>query len=393
VLSQSLGTKRSTLFDDLTKLLQIRNHLSHDLDGFRKSAQILEQKQPVVLLKRVLSEIEPICTLPLFRAENLPPKKKIFSARIFMLMGEQGNPIPQEYEITEPFEDNQVYLGLPDGVLSLHPTIVWNYQGHISQGLHLIHRVKDPLEYTGVSDSPPPGRLPQFSEMQRLLDGERISVESVGLATGLSFQREWEKQREELLPVKPFLPESVSLSNHWNEMTCLEQMTWKCGHFVAETVCSLWRWLAESKAANVIWGRQQNDGVFGLGEVGYDDWDDMSECWLVVWASGRVDIQVRKLEYGRSDFNADSQSRLEDFRRQLVEKIKAIPDIALSEEHWYFTYSFGPSWEGNATIDLIKANSESILIEVSKTLLWYSEAYQQLYQACFSYTDNDLDFV
>jgi hypothetical protein len=123
--SQCLSTKNRKVLGNLEQLLKIRNDLSHDIDGLRRASDILEREHPEVLLKEVISGIEPICWSPFFRVINLPPRKKIPHVRTYWLMGEQGNPIPEEYALSEALLDDQVYVALPNGVLSLHPMFVW----------------------------------------------------------------------------------------------------------------------------------------------------------------------------------------------------------------------------------------------------------------------------
>ncbi len=202
-LSQSFRKKKNPAEAHLITLLKVRNELGHDLKGLQETqaTHILKQKNLLALLEEMLGWIEPICTLPLFLVERYDFKNKVLYMVRLLLMGEQSEPPPDQIAISGPFaEKDQLYVGTRNGVLRLHPMLLWGLEfKRAAKGIYFLHCTNDYLKYSSLTQAEQPSQPPDTQSLRVLLQGELRSLESVTLYDGRSFLEEWLEQREAIL--------------------------------------------------------------------------------------------------------------------------------------------------------------------------------------------------
>lgn len=202
-LSLSFKQRNNPAAQNLVALLNIRNELGHDLSGLSKAraSQIFQQHRPQELLEAILSGVEPLAGLPLFLVEQYDVKNKVLVAVRLRLMGEQSEPIPDQVALSEGFaEKEQLYVGARDGVLRLHPLLLWGLElKRATNSIYFLHRTNDHLEYSSLIQAEQPSQPPAASVLRGLLRGESRPLEPVTLHDGRSFLDEWVEQREAIL--------------------------------------------------------------------------------------------------------------------------------------------------------------------------------------------------
>ena len=203
----------------LTELLELRNRLGHDLMGMTeaKAISIFREDTPDDHLKSSLLALEPLLGLPLFVVEDVRViGRSKYLARRLLLMGESTDPLPEEIEVDGGFENQKtIYLGVPDGVISLFPFLVWdlvnpksNYgiyfvNGFSNNGLRLITVHSDQFEL----------KDPGYAQARELLGGKTVEKETVGLASGKTFYSHWVDARRTIDQTSDLISGRVS----WEE--------------------------------------------------------------------------------------------------------------------------------------------------------------------------------
>lgn len=224
-LSQSLRQKKNPTEEHLITLLNLRNKLGHDLKGLQETqaTHILKQEKLIELLEEMLVWIEPICKLPLFLVEHYDFKNKVLYTVRLLLMGEQSEPAPNQIAISGPFaEKDQLYVGTRDGVLRLHPMLLWGLEfKRAAKGIYFLHRTNDHLEYSSLTQEEQPTQPPATHTLNALLQGEPRSLELVTLHDGRSFLDEWIEQRDGILSGTKGLAQTV----RWEEFD-QKTITW-----------------------------------------------------------------------------------------------------------------------------------------------------------------------
>ncbi len=202
-ISLSLKQKNNPAAQNLVTLLNIRNELGHDLSGLSKAraSQIFQQRRPQELLEEILTGVEPLASQPLFLVEQYDVKNKVLYAVRLRLMGEQSEPIPDQVALSEGFaEKEQLYVGARDGVLRLHPLLLWGLElKRATNSIYFLHRTNDHLEYSSLIQAEQPSQPPAASVLRGLLQGESRPLEPVTLHDGRSFLDEWAEQRDAIL--------------------------------------------------------------------------------------------------------------------------------------------------------------------------------------------------
>jgi hypothetical protein len=132
--------------DALLSLLKIRNELGHQLHGLTsvQASGILASRDPTALLIDAFQGVLSLLEAPLFVVEDqrMADEGRLM-AQMLYLMGEASDPEPRELQIGAPFKKNRaVYLGLADGVLRLHPLLLWDVaEAQQNYGLFLLDGV------------------------------------------------------------------------------------------------------------------------------------------------------------------------------------------------------------------------------------------------------------
>ena len=321
--SACLYSKRSEARDKLSALQKIRNSVSHNFDGFRNASEILEREKPVQLLNDILEEIEPLCKLPLFRVENLPSRKKVDYARFYSLMGDQGNPIPEDEAVNESFLEDQIYVGLPQGgALSLHPIFVWDPKRSQTGGLHVLDHIKDELGYTAVADASEAGRIPQLEELKSLLRGDSVPFENINFINGTSFYQYWNDIRSKAL--ERLFIDQIQYKLNSPQDTFLRGLYANTGNHFAEIVLEFMREFDSGGMNGFMWHHPSEQTGLCWND------DKAEECWLTISISGDVTINTTYLWSPEPE--ADELPLLEKAKKQLYEKLKAFLGKTVSDD-------------------------------------------------------------
>lgn len=213
-MSHSLKQKNNPAAQNLVTLLNIRNELGHDLSGLNKARanQIFQQHRPQELLEEILTGVEPLAGLPLFLVEQYDIKNKVLYAVRLRLMGESSEPIPDQVALSEGFaEKEQLYVGAREGVLRLHPMLLWGPElKRFTNSIYFLHRTNDHLEYSSLTQAEQSGQPPATSILRGLLQGESRPLEPVTLYDGRSFLDEWAEQREAILSGSRGITQAIS---------------------------------------------------------------------------------------------------------------------------------------------------------------------------------------
>jgi predicted HTH transcriptional regulator len=198
--SASFLKKTSSAKGKLEILNKLRNDIGHEIKGLNEDTarQIFINQQPLKTLEELLEGIEPLCVLPLFLVDTQQPIRKITHIWRLLLMGESKDPIPQQVSVSEPFmDDKRLYIGTSEGVLPLHPTLVWDLEENRSaRGIYIIHQIlKDRLEYSSQIAENQPITPPVPDDILSLTQGKIVEIETIKLQDGRSFADEWQERR------------------------------------------------------------------------------------------------------------------------------------------------------------------------------------------------------
>jgi predicted HTH transcriptional regulator len=200
--SQAIRAKKSLVGTNLEKLLQTRNELGHDLNGINNlvATRMRREVMPQEMLEAILVDSAPLLTLPLLLIENQPPRRKVPQALRLLLMGEQGEPVPEQISLSEPFnEEGRLYVGTHTGALMLYPMLLWEMEKkRAAKGIYFIHRIKDSIEFTSLSPDAQPNNPPSASEINKITSGGPVPLEPVRFQDGRSFLEDWKERREQL---------------------------------------------------------------------------------------------------------------------------------------------------------------------------------------------------
>ena len=186
----------------LSELLTLRNREGHGLNHIspQRARRIFDGKAPDVALGDALGTLEPVLGYPLFTVEERKFVHTQLVARRLLLMGESQDPTPESIELGAPLEEDEtLYLGLSNGVLPLHPWLIWTLAAdRDSMTVFLPHVLDDKkVEYVSVyDDSYKAGSHAQRVAKEQLA-GVLRAKEDAKLADGRSFAQEWipRKQR------------------------------------------------------------------------------------------------------------------------------------------------------------------------------------------------------
>ena len=194
-------SKKSSAKGKLEILLELRNQIGHDLKGSNENTatQIFNTKQPRQTLEELLEGLEPLCVLPLFLVDTQQPIHKVIHIWRLMLMGESQDPMPEKVSVSEAFMDEKrLYVGTNDGVLPLHPTLVWDLEENRSaRGIYLIHHISEKgLAYRAQIAENQPTTPPIPDDMLSLTQGKIVELDTIKLHDGRSFADEWQERRD-----------------------------------------------------------------------------------------------------------------------------------------------------------------------------------------------------
>ncbi|HZU11444.1 MAG TPA: ATP-binding protein [Chloroflexota bacterium] len=202
------GDRPAAADEALVKLLELRNDVSHDLQAMTapQAAAILTARRPDALLYEALSATHSLLSLPLFVFELQYFRAGQARARRLLLMGESGDPAPDDIAIDGCLtHDDAPYIAVKGGAVPLAPWLVRRYlpaAGH--DALYILDRIEEKsLSYQplGGEDVSLNGDL--LRRVEAIMAGEAVPVEQVRLADGTTLTAEWKHLSDSLLPQQP----------------------------------------------------------------------------------------------------------------------------------------------------------------------------------------------
>ncbi|MBD2526577.1 ATP-binding protein [Nostoc sp. FACHB-133] len=219
LFSQCLQSKRSLAKGKLEILLEQRNKIGHDLRGLNETSAntTLNTENPLATLEEVLQGILPLCELPLFLVDAHKRKQKTTHIIRLLLMGEQGEPMPEEVAVSDLFSDEKrLYIGTAEGALLLYPMLVWGLErDRAAQGIYLIDKIAtEKLNYKSLVAFSQPTEPPMPDDLLRVLEGESVPIETIMLHDGRSFLEAWKERRELIITGKA----NISLNVEWTDL-------------------------------------------------------------------------------------------------------------------------------------------------------------------------------
>lgn len=201
-------SKASRVTDDaLTKLLNLRNELGHDLNSITRprAISILKEQAPQTELAAALTGVQGLLQLPLFVVEQIVfTKGKVVGQRL-MLMGDGADPPPETVELSNPLnDDGDPYVGFNDSVYVVAPMLVWRVS-HTTANykLFIFDTVQsDSVKYKAVEVSTYESQDTETSDFHSILAGSTRQTETLTLADGRSFTKEWSERRRALVAAR-----------------------------------------------------------------------------------------------------------------------------------------------------------------------------------------------
>ncbi|TWU49329.1 hypothetical protein Poly59_39430 [Rubripirellula reticaptiva] len=229
------GSKDARPTDDaLTKLLNLRNELGHDLNSINRARaiSILKEQAPQTLLVAALTGVQGLLQLPLFVVEDIRFTKGNTIGQRLMLMGDGADPPPESIELSSPLhDDGDPYIGFSDSVYVLAPMLVWrvshktaNYKLFIFDTI-----LSDSVKYKAVEVSTYESQDNETNDFHSILAGNTRQAESLTLADGRSFAKEWSERRRALEAARENLQGRIQ----WDSLST-DTMNWYASKLATE---------------------------------------------------------------------------------------------------------------------------------------------------------------
>lgn len=160
-----------------------------------KGLLILEQGEPHTRLREALEALDPVLSLPLFVIDDQWFVHKRTVGRRLLLMGESGDPIPDEIRLEAPLEnDDAIYLGVDAGALSLQPFLTWDLVPE--ENSYGIDGEKRALKLITVNDAQRSEKNELYHRIEEYLSGITTSVEPAALEGEPTFLDQWRERRK-----------------------------------------------------------------------------------------------------------------------------------------------------------------------------------------------------
>jgi hypothetical protein len=184
----------------LTKLLELRNELGHDLSSVTRPKAIseLHEHAPQTQLTAALRGVEGLLQLPLFVVEDIGfSKGNLFGQRL-LLMGDGSDPPPETIELSGPLhDDGDPYIAFSGSISVVAPMLVWRVSHKTANyKLFIFDTIKDDcVLYKTVEVSEYESKDNETSDFKSLLAGNTRQAEELTLADGQTFTKEWSQRR------------------------------------------------------------------------------------------------------------------------------------------------------------------------------------------------------
>lgn len=184
----------------LTKLLELRNELGHDLSSITRPKAISEihEHAPQTQLTAALRGVAGLLQLPLFVVEDIGfSKGNLFGQRL-LLMGDGSDPPPETIELSGPLhDDGDPYIAFSSSILVVAPMLVWRVSHKTANyKLFIFDTIKDDsVLYKTVEVSEYESKDNETSDFKSLLAGDTRQAEELTLADGKTFTKDWSQRR------------------------------------------------------------------------------------------------------------------------------------------------------------------------------------------------------
>jgi len=186
--------------ESLTKLLNLRNELGHDLSSITRPKAIseLHEHAPQTQMAAALRGVEGLLQLPLFVVEDIGFTKGNLIGQRLLLMGDSGDPPPESIELSGPLhDDGDPYIAFSGDVTVVAPMLVWRVSHKTANyKLFIFDTIKDDsVLYKTVEVSEYESKDNETSDFKSLLAGNTRQVEQLTFADGETFTKEWSQRR------------------------------------------------------------------------------------------------------------------------------------------------------------------------------------------------------
>ncbi len=184
----------------LTKLLELRNELGHDLSSITRPKAIseLHEHAPQTHMVAALRGVAGLLQLPLFVVEDIGFSKGTLFGQRLLLMGDGSDPPPETIELSGPLhDDGDPYIAFSDSISVVAPMLVWRVSHKTANyKLFIFDTLKDDgVLYKTVEVSEYESKDNETSDFKSLLAGNTRQAEELTLADGQTFTKEWSQRR------------------------------------------------------------------------------------------------------------------------------------------------------------------------------------------------------
>jgi hypothetical protein len=232
----SKGGKKGTGPTDeaLTKLLNLRNELGHDLSSITRPKAIAElhEHAPNEQLVAALQGVEGLLQLPLFVVEDIGfSKGELFGQRL-LLMGDSADPPPETIALSGALhDDGDPYIAFGEGVSVVAPMLVWRVSHKTANyKLFIFDTIKDDsVLYKTVEVSEYESKDNETDSFKSMISGNTRQSEELTHAGGQTFTKEWSERRRALEAAK----ENIQARIPWESFS-EETMSWYAGKLASE---------------------------------------------------------------------------------------------------------------------------------------------------------------
>lgn len=198
--SDNVATTSRVTDEALINLLNLRNELGHDLSSITrpKAISVLKERAPQTEFASALNGVQGLLQLPLFVVEDISYTKGKLTGQRIMLMGDAADPPPETIDLSHPLNsDGDPYVGFSDSVYVLAPMLVWRVSHKTANyKLFIFDTIQsDIVKYKAVEVSTFESKDAENDAFRSILAGKTRQAETLTLADGRSFAKEWSERR------------------------------------------------------------------------------------------------------------------------------------------------------------------------------------------------------
>ena len=186
---------------NLTSLLELRNHLGHDLSSVTqgRAIAILRDQNPVEQLVGAFEALGGLLDHPLFIVEDQQVVGGKIRARRLLLMGDGSDPEPEEIVLSNGLHFlGSPYVGLKSTAICLRPLSAWDVapESH-NYRLYIIDAVDgNQAKYKALNAQPRVLAAADAEIVTTFISDATVAAEPVTLEHGAGLSREWRERRQ-----------------------------------------------------------------------------------------------------------------------------------------------------------------------------------------------------